>query len=259
MQLQMFEPEYLDLSEKRVLLGLSGGINSAALLCFLATQYPEQYRPAELHLYAIELEEHSPDTFQFTKACIRYAARHFSKIRWYIKWGSALRFFEDENMIPHPILSPCSEHLKIIPMLDYYERHNLDIDLIGYVRTERSRMMRQSRKSAIKYYPIAHLSNDDCFEIVDREIGWHPAIYDIRDPRTGKRVFNHNNCLPCQKGDGFLDDSGDSSGYYTNVEMYFPEYFEKARVTAEKTGSYWGRKQRDDNPDLGGCPICELL
>lgn len=253
MQLQMFDPSHTDFSKNKVLIGISGGINSAALLCYLASEYPAEFRPREVHFFAVQLKEHSPDTFRFMKDCIRYGAKKFDNVRWCVSWGSVNRFFEGKNMIPHPILSPCSEHLKIIPMNKYREKHNIEVDLIGYVREERSRINRQLKKSKGKYHPIAHLSNEDCFSLVKREIGWYPAIYDIR--RNGKRVFTHNNCLPCKNMSGKLT-LEEATGQYASVKLYFPEYYQAAVDLSEKIASYWGR---NDDQDMGECKICEYL
>ena len=46
MQINMFN-EFTDFSDKKVLIGLSGGINSMALLCVLS-QYPDNLKPKEL-------------------------------------------------------------------------------------------------------------------------------------------------------------------------------------------------------------------
>lgn len=257
LQLELI-PQVMDLSSKKVLIGLSGGINSAGLLCYLASEYPDEMKPKELHLLAIQLKEHSPDTFKFMKACIRYAVGKFDCIRWAVRWGSVIKFFDEENMIPHPILSPCSEHLKIIPINEYMARHRIDLDLIGYVRSERSRINRQldrlqSRGTPdIKAHPIAHLSDDYCFYLVDREIGWHPEIYDIKDKR-GKRVFHHNNCLPCKNMEGVLAGNRASKDY-RNVKLYYPEYYQQAKELSDRIGSYWGRKRDFD----GYCKFCEL-
>lgn len=258
MQSQMFEPEYLDLSDKKVLIGISGGINSAALLCFLATEYPIELKPKMVYLFAIQLKEHSPDTFDFMKDCIRYAACNFSKIKWKIKWGSVLNFFKQEKMIPHPILSPCSDKLKIEPMRQYMLEHNIDIDLIGYVRTERNRINRQLKLANNKYHPIAHLSNNDCFCIVKREIGWYPAIYDIRNLSNNKRVFSHNNCLPCKNESGILLSNGKVTGGYKKIKVHYPEYYNNALKLSQEINSYWGRKEKEPD-DSGFCRICEFL
>jgi hypothetical protein len=244
-----------DLSDKRILLTLSGGINSAALLCYLATVYPVEERPKELYLYYVHLIEHSPDTFKFVKDCIRYAYKHFDCVHWAIRWDSVLRFFEKEGIIPHPIISPCTEHLKIVPIIDYKLRHGIDIDLVGYVREEKNRINRQIKKNVQgKLYPIAHFSDKDCFDLVDSEIGWHPAIYDVKDEK-GRRIFQHNNCLPCKNMQGRLDQKGATKDY-KSVKLYYPEYFDKAKELSDSKGLYWGRNEKDADFD-GYCKFCE--
>src|SRR5690242_1661610 len=103
--------EHIDLSGQSVLIGLSGGINSMAVLITVAL-YPEQYKPKELHLYYAHFKEHSPGTFKFVADGIRYARRKFTDVKVKITRNSVLRFFEEQKMIPHPTNSACSRLLK---------------------------------------------------------------------------------------------------------------------------------------------------
>lgn len=241
MQEELF---YDDLSDKKVLIGISGGINSAGLLCYLASVYPIEFRPKEIYLFYAHFSEHSPDTGRFAIACIRYALNNFSCVHWKITFNSVLRFFMEKKFIPHPMFSPCSEHLKYIPMQDYRIANNIDYDLIGFVKTERSRINRQIRKGIeYKKYPIAHLSDIDCLLIVDREIGWHPMIYDISNGKHGY-AFQHNNCLPCKNM---------SAEQIRLTRKYYPEYMKKADKLAAELGSYWGREDTD-----GACGYCNF-
>lgn len=240
----MIQSQFLteDLSKSKVLVSLSGGINSAALLCYLCTEYPTELRPSELYLFYAHLDEHSPDTLAFVQACIEYAEKHFT-VTSKISTGSVIEFFRNENMIPHPMLSPCSRDLKIIPMQEFVAEHGIDVDLVGYVRHERRRIQRQVDRGVLgKLYPISHLTDEDCFEIVDREIGWHPAIYDIKDA-SGKQMFSHNNCLPCKNMSGRLDADG-ATAEYKAVEMYFPSQFKAAQELAVEIDGFWGRKTK---------------
>lgn len=153
-----------DLSQKRVMVSLSGGINSAAVLCYLASEYHEPYRPTEIFLFYAHLREHSPDTFKFVKALIRYAQSKFDKVTWEIKRGSVNKLFREEQLIPHPVISPCSERLKQIPAYEFTHRYAIDVDLIGFVREEKRRIKRQQQKQVQgKGYSISHYSDQDCF------------------------------------------------------------------------------------------------
>ncbi len=80
-------------------------------------------------------------------------------------------------------------------------------------------------------FPIAHMTEEQCFELVDREIGWHPPIYDIRD-RKGKRVFTHNNCLLCKNM---------TLKQIKGVARYYPDYYAESIAMAQRIGNYWGR------------------
>lgn len=221
-----------DFSAERPCLGLSAGINSAALLCYLATVHPEAKRPRHLLLYYAHLREHSPDSFRFVKACVRYARARFPVVEFGMHRCSVLDFFEAENFIPHPALSPCSDHLKMDPMDKWTLAHGGTLDLIGYVRHERRRVARMLGHGDTRArFPIAHLTEADCFALVDREIGWHPAIYDIRDEQ-GRRVFTHNNCLPCKNM---------TLAQLRAVAQHYPKYWAKAEALAVRINSYWGR------------------
>jgi 3'-phosphoadenosine 5'-phosphosulfate sulfotransferase (PAPS reductase)/FAD synthetase len=175
--------DFINLHDKRVMIGLSGGINSMAALCYLGAHYQEDWKPEEIWLYYVHLEEHSPDTLDFVKAGIAWAEKHFKTVHSHIEYaGSVLDFFEGEKFVPHPIISPCSDRLKFRPMEAYAKENGIDFDLIGFIRTERQRITRQQkRKVEGKIYPISHFSDEECFRLVDQEIDWHPAIYDIRN------------------------------------------------------------------------------
>lgn len=53
----------MDFKGEKIMIGLSGGINSMAVLCWLG-ELPEANRPDELHLFYADFKEHSPDTSQ---------------------------------------------------------------------------------------------------------------------------------------------------------------------------------------------------
>lgn len=221
-----------DFSAERPVLGLSGGINSAALLCYLASEHPEERRPRVLLLYYAHLREHSPDTARFVFDCVRYARRHFPDVTFRMHRASMNDWCEAERFIPHPTVSPCTWHLKVERIEAFAAEHGATCDLVGFVRHERRRIKRQQERGVTKArYPIAHMSEADCFSIVEREIGWHPAIYDITDAR-GRRVFTHNNCLPCKNM---------TLPQIRAVGEHFPEHYRRAVEMAERIGNYWGR------------------
>jgi hypothetical protein len=138
--------------------------------------------------------------------------------------------------------SPCSKWLKIIPMQTYAFKNQIKYDLIGYVKHElKRRGERQQSKiqptffDAIKTYPIGQYTDEWCFEIVDKWIGWHPRIYDILD-KKGKRIFKHNNCLPCKN---MTNDDIQS------VKEYYPEYYFQAIQLSKELKKYWVRSDDD--------------
>jgi hypothetical protein len=232
------------MENKKVLLGLSGGINSMAVLCWLVES---GVQPSELHLFYAHFGEHSDDTFKFVKAGIRYARKHFATVRVRVTRNSALRYFEEHNMIPHPMRSPCSIHLKVEPLARYAFEHGIQYDLVGYVKHElKKRMGRQSDLlyrdlfTPEKAYPIGEFS-EWCFAIVRQHIGWYPAIYALKDGK-GKRLFNHNNCLPCKNGD---------VKHLINVKAHFPKKHERAMETSRKIGAYWGRDKAGFYAEFG--------
>jgi quinolinate synthase len=117
--------------------------------------------------------------------------------------------------------------------------------LVGFVREEKNRMLRQINHGATnKIYLIAELTNDECFQIVKEKIGWYPKIYDIYE--NGKRVFKHNNCLPCKN----MSDKD-----LQKVKQYFPEYWNNAISMSNRIGKFWGRSEKELKID---CQVCSF-
>lgn len=221
-----------DFSPDRPSLGLSGGINSAALLCFLASEHPPEKRPRHLLLYYAHMREHSPKTFRFVKDCVRYARRHFEVVEFGMHRTSVVDYFEAENFIPHPTVSPCTWHCKVEQMEAWSAAHGANLDLIGFVQHERKRIKRAEAKARRDcMFPIASMTEAECFEIVTREIGWYPPLYDIRD-EAGKLIFKHNNCLPCKNM---------TLPQLRAVAKHYPKQWARATAMAERIGNYWGR------------------
>jgi len=252
----------MDYSAKKVMVGLSAGINSAALLVWLGS-LPAEQRPSEIHLYYAHFIEHSADSLPFVWDLVRWAEGRFEKVVYTQTDNSILSFFETSKMIPHPANSPCSRLLKILPMMAYMAANGLDLDLVGYVREEKRRATKMREKygedSKQKDFPILQESNEWCFDIVRQQLGWYPAIYDKRwndsafvvwmeanihrltdDAQrrvrkklgTSDRVFKHNNCLPCKNM--ALEDM-------LPVEFYFPQYQSNAVALSARLRKYWGR------------------
>jgi len=247
-------------TKEKVLIGLSGGINSMAVLCWLSEQ---KEKPDEVHLFYAHFAEHSPDTFQFVADGIRFARKHFKKVVVKITRNSALEFFEKNKMIPHPAASPCTRILKIEPMAQYAATNSISIDLVGYVKHELKRragnQLKHVTEGLEKRYVIGQFTDQWCFEIVDKYIGWHPPIYDLKWNDIGfvawlndilptlpeqvaddirrhvgkdKRVFDHNNCLPCKNI---------RSWQMICVQYFYSDYYKKAMDTASRIKKYWGR------------------
>ena len=87
------------MKDKKVMIGLSGGINSMALLCWLAEQ---PNRPTDLWLFYAHFNEHSPDTWDFVQSGMEYAKKHFN-VHQLITHNSVLDFFYEQKMIPRPM------------------------------------------------------------------------------------------------------------------------------------------------------------
>lgn len=237
------------------LLGLSGGINSMAVLCQL---HELKLKPKGLYIFYAHFKEHSPDTFQFVADGIRFARKHFDNVHVKITRNSILDFFEKGNMILHPAVSYCSKQLKIDAINLWAFENNIRIDLVGYVRHElkkRSGAQFKTQNRDLfaleKIYPIGEFTDEWCFEITKRNIGWYPAIYDIVNDK-GKRAFKHNNCLPCKNmypKDILL------------IKEHFHEYYFKAMELSAKLGKFWGRNEAEFyttfGRDLGQDSTCE--
>jgi len=260
--------EYRDYSKQKVMIGLSGGINSMAVLCWLAS-YPKEFLPKELHIFYAHFDEHSPDTMDFVLDGINYAKQNFEIVRHKITQNSVLAFFEEQKMIPHPMVAPCTRMLKIEPMMMYMVQNRILVDLVGYVRNEQRRIKNMAEKSDSelidnvvnikgleKHFPISDQTNEWCFQIVKKEIGWYPKIYDIKD-RKGKRVFHHNNCLPCKNM---------NPKDLALVKKHYPEMWENAMLLSEKLSAYWGRNEtefyttfgRENVKDGQTCSVCKF-
>lgn len=251
------------LSGQKVLVGLSAGVNSMAVLCHLKES---GVQPSELHLYYAHFEEHSPDSFKFVIDGVKFARKHFTNVIFKVERHSVLRWFEKNKMIPHPANSPCSRLLKIEKINAYGFEHGISIDLVGYVKHELKRRGDNQQKkkengmfALDKQYPIGEFTDEWCFEIVKRNIGWCPAIYSFKwndlgfvhwvdknkmdwadsireavNKRIGKdkRVFNHNNCLPCKN-------------MYPHeliaIQYFYFSYYKKAMELSSKLKLYFGR------------------
>jgi len=259
----------MDLKDKEILIGLSGGINSMAVLCNLVES---GIKPSVVHLFYAHFDEHSPDTFQFVADGIRYARKHFPCVKVKITHNSILRFFEEVKMILHPARGLCSYRLKIEPINQYAFENDLKIDLVGYVKHELKRRAEGQKKnvpqdffSLQKLYPIGEFSDEWCFEIVKRNIGWWPLIYDLvwseedfieglcDKKNIGQRIFKHNNCLPCKNM---------YSKEMKAIKKYYPKYFEQAMKLSNKLKGYYGRDKDEFystfGRDLGQESTCEV-
>lgn len=240
---------------KGILIGLSGGINSMAVLCWLIESGA---KPSEVHLFYAHMKEHSPDTPRFVTDGIRLARRHFDNVFVKITRNSVLRYFEEENIIPHPANAPCTKKLKIEPINQYANSNLIYIDLVGYVKHELKRRGERQSKTAQsdmfslkKIYPIGEFTDEWCFEIVTKHIGWYPFIYTIKD-ENGERVFKHNNCLPCKNM--YPKD-------LLAVKEYYPSYYDEAMQLSYRLKKYWGRNKDEFyttfGRDLGQDTSCE--
>lgn len=244
--LAQIETQTVDYTGLKVMLPLSGGINSAACLCWLGESVDPSRWPQELHLYYSHFTEHSPDTFKFVADLIRYARKRFPMVKATVTRNSVNKYFIRSKMIPHPSISPCSREMKVLPAREYFAANALDLELIGYVATDMRRFKNLSTRNDMARFPVLEWSKQDCLDYVKDVIGWYPAIYDIKDD-SGKDVFSHNNCLPCKNM---------HPKQLRNVAQFYPAYAQKAQETASVIGGYWGR---EDVPEVFACDVCERL
>lgn len=275
----------LDLNDKTIAVPQSAGINSAAVLCRLIES---GIMPKEVHIFYAHFTEHSPGSLEFVQALIELAKNTFPVVKTEISYNSVIDFFEKEKMIPHPTSSICSRKLKIEPMIEYNFRNRVEFDLIGYIKTEKKRIEKQQLVGGndlfiSKIYPVRDFSEDECFEIVNRNLGWYPAIYDLRWNNVGfveyvhknlarfntetqakllkkigtdARVFKHNNCLPCKNM--YVDDM-------LAVEYFYPEYMKSANEISKRLNAYWGRNADEyyttfgkEDYEVEQCGVCQF-
>lgn len=257
----------MNYNNENILLGLSGGINSMAVLCWLIES---GMKPKNLYLFYADFEEHSPGTLEFVEAGVEYAKKHFERVHVRITKNSVLQYFREQNIIPHPANSPCSKKLKIDGINQYAFENQLTIDLVGYVRHELKRRSERQDKnmqkglfSLRKDYPIGEFTDEWCFDMVEKHIGWYPELYkhqwddhefvkfveenlhrfdelqqhSIRK-KLGKpvRVFKHNNCLPCKNMYPWE---------MLAIEYFYPSYHENAMRLSSDLERYWGRSADD--------------
>ncbi len=223
-----------------------------AVLCWLSEQ---KMKPTEVHLFYAHFFEHSPDTFQFVADGIRFARKNFESVKVKITKNSIIQFCKDEHMIPHPKFSPCSRKLKIEIASSYAFENDIKVDLVGYVKHELKRRTARAKEATKddmfalqKLYVIGDFTDEWCFEIVKKYIGWYPALYDIKFTREdfeeglctekeiGTRIFAHNNCLPCIKM---------TIKQMMAVQKYFNKNHLEAMRLSSELGKYWGRKEAE--------------
>lgn len=237
-------------------------------------------------MYYAHFDEHSSDTIDFVDAIFKYCKKSFEFPVFTKKAdNSILGFYRKIGSIVPPMSAACTKILKIFPIAKYMESHEIDYDLIGYVRGEENRVKRQIKRGAIKkLHPITHITDKDCFDLVRSEIGWYPSIYDItwRDKRIIEaiesgaldwladnqmkilkkyssrgygytkrniRVFKHNNCLPCKNMHAWE---------LATVQIFFPKYFNDAMKTAEELDKYFGRLGEFSDGMPSSCTYCSF-
>lgn len=279
------------MKDKNILIGTSAGINSAAVLIDTIQKIKSGVLPRSLHLVYIHINQHSPDSEPFVNALVAYAKHHFPETVYFKYHYDILDFFEEQKMIPHPKANVCSRIIKTENIEKYKEQHEIDIDLIGYVKQEKQRIKglvskitgEDKNKIDADYYiehgvkrgnetiifPIAKWTDEECFDIVEKAIGWYPSIYNIfwNDERVipflesvrgimpedarkialkyaerghgfsgSKRIFNHNNCLPCKNMQVWQ---------FWLIKLFFPKYFDEAVEASKRIGAFYGRSEMD--------------
>lgn len=200
----------MKLRNKKVFIGTSGGVNSAAVIIDTINRIKCGDVPKELHLMYVHINQHSDDTLPFVQALIAYSKHHFPKAVYWQNHVDVLKYFEEAKMIPHPTASPCTRKLKTEPMAYYKQENQIDIDLVGYVNNESSRLkgmisaitgekeerikIEQYLKNGLQngmfetiHFPIFNLTTEECFSKVKEAIGWYPSIYDLM--WTDKRLL----------------------------------------------------------------------
>lgn len=190
------------IKDKKVLIATSGGINSAAVLIDTIRMIHAGDIPKELHLLYVHINQHSADTLPFVTALVAYAKHHFPETKYTQYNYDVLNYFREVKMIPHPTSNVCTKNIKSVNIDRYKGQHGIEVDLIGFVKQERSRIkavashiigipkekvnVDDAIQNGIRdgffeetFFPTAEWTDEDCFTEVKKAIGWYPSIYDI--------------------------------------------------------------------------------
>ena len=199
--------QYIEQSEYRHVLGISGGKDSAALAIYIKDRYPEIHEKVEY--FFTDTGAELPEVYEFLDKLEAYLGKEIVRLNSDKDFNDWLK--DHNEYLPSPQQRWCTRMMKIKP----FESFVGDDPVISYIgiRADENREGYISQKDTIKaVFPYIEdgLVRDDIFQILENSVGI-PEYYKWRS-RSG--------CYFC-----FFQQQKEWLGLKRN----HPELFEKAR------------------------------
>jgi len=202
-------------TDKRHVLGLSGGKDSAALAIYIRDHYPELHE--EMDYFFTDTGAELQEVYDFLEKLEAYLGKEINRLSSGRDFKHWLKVHND--YLPSPRQRWCTRTMKIKP----FEAYVGDDEVISYIgiRADENREGYISRKETIRaVFPFIEdgLVREDIFQILENSVGI-PEYYKWRS-RSG--------CYFCffQRQDEWL-----------GLKRNHPDLFEKAVQIEEKSGN----------------------
>ncbi|MAQ32803.1 MAG: phosphoadenosine phosphosulfate reductase [Alcanivorax sp.] len=278
--------EYLEDSQYRHVLGISGGKDSAALAIYLKDHYPEIHERVEYFFSdtGAELQE----VYDFLDKLEAYLGKEIIRL-------SSGRDFEhwlkmNDNFLPSAKSRWCTRYMKIKPFEDFVG----DDPVVSYIgiRADENREGYISKKETIKaVFPFIEdgLVREDIFRLLEESVGipeyykwrsrsgcyfcffqrqeeWlglkrnHPELYEKAKEFEG-RTRRKFDWVEGERDVGGYGYTWSPKGPLDAIVARAEEREEKGLFFKQKQGQRWQdalKNDMDDDPDDQSCLICSL-
>ena len=278
--------EYLEDSQYRHVLGISGGKDSAALAIYLKDHYPEIHERVEYFFSdtGAELQE----VYDFLDKLEAYLGKEIIRL-------SSGRDFEhwlkmNDNFLPSAKSRWCTRYMKIKPFEDFVG----DDPVVSYIgiRADENREGYISKKETIKaVFPFIEdgLVREDIFRLLEESVGipeyykwrsrsgcyfcffqrqeeWlglkrnHPELYEKAKEFEG-RTRRKFDWVEGERDVGGYGYTWSPKGPLDAIVARAEEREEKGLFFKQKQGKRWQdalKNDMDDDPDDQSCLICSL-